>query len=42
MKIKFIKDHLENVIGDLEEVTLERANYLIAVNVVIKAKKDIK
>lgn len=39
MKIKFIKDHLANVKGDFKEVTQERANYLISVNVAIKAKK---
>ena len=40
MKIKFIKDHLDNIKGDVKEVTSERANYLIAVNVAVKAKKN--
>lgn len=42
MKIKFIKDHLDNIKGDVQEFTQERANYLIAVNVAvaIKAKKN--
>ena len=38
MKIKFIKDHLDNIKGDIEEVTPERANYLIAVNVAVAVK----
>lgn len=44
-KIKFLKGHLDNKINDIQEVTAERANYLVSVGVAeyhIEKKKKKK
>lgn len=43
MKVQFLKHHLDNKVGDVVEVTEERANYFIKNNVAIKyVKKETK
>ena len=41
-KIKFLKVHLDNKINDIQEVTTERANYLVSVGVAEYQKKKKK
>ena len=43
MKIKLLKNHLDNITGEVVEVNNERANYLIRVGVAeLKQEKKIK
>lgn len=43
MKIKLLKNHLDNITGEVIEVNTERGNYLIRVGVAeLKQEKKLK
>ena len=42
MKVKFLKDHLDNKVGDVVDVSDERGNYWISASVVELDKEPKK
>ena len=42
MKIKLLKNHLDNITGEVIEVSNERGNYLIRVGVAEEVKQEKK